>query len=174
MTVHPQKAEITSPTGKASLLTELFRPWDDLEIAERRERRDQARWLTLAATPRSPAALALVDTILNDVVLPAKAVQAHIGPKSLEKLRAATGALLADLLAAANRGLWAIGPTKQRGFTDIHIKWTAFDAVWRSLEQAGLLVHVKGHTRPKVGFIPAKHVAPVFRVTEKLLGLAQQ
>ena len=92
----------------------------------------------------------------------------------LQKLRDATGALLADLLAAANRGLWGTGPTKQRGFTGNDIKWTAFDAVWRSMEQAGLLVHVKGHTRPKVGFIPAKHVAPVFRVTEELLALANK
>lgn len=174
MTVQLQKAENNAPTGKAELLAELFRPWDDLKVAERRERRDKARWLTLAATPRSTKAEALLDTILNDVVVPAKAAKAHIGPKSLQKLRDATGALLADLLAAANRGLWGTGPTKQRGFTGNDIKWTAFDAVWRSMEQAGLLVHVKGHTRPKVGFIPAKHVAPVFRVTEELLALANK
>jgi hypothetical protein len=165
---------MTLEESKAALLGELFRPWEELQNVERRERRDKARWLTLSSTPRGPKASGLVEAILNDVVLPAKRLKAHVGPASLEKLRAATAALLADLLAATNRGLWATGPTKQRGFTGKHIKWTAFDAAWRSLEDAGLLVHVKGRTQPKEGFIPAKHVAPVFRVTEKLLALAEE
>ena len=153
---------------RASVLGELFRPWDELENVERRERRDKARWLTLNSTARGPKASGLVDAILNEVVLPPKLLKAHVGPASLEKLRAATGALLGDLLAATNRGLWVTGTTKQRGFTGKHIKWTAFDAAWRALEGAGLLVHVKGRTQPKVGIIPAKHFAPVFRATEKL------
>ena len=169
-----EEDRMTLEGRKAALLGELFRPWEELSNEERYHRRNKARWLTLTALSRSPKASGFVEAILNDVVLPAKRLKANVGPSSLEKLRAATAAILADLLAATNRGLWVTGPTKQRGFSGRHIKWTAFDAAWRSLEHAGLLVHIKGLTRRKNGLISARHVAPVFRVTEKLLVLAEQ
>lgn len=161
--------------GLGGAPADFWRPWETLSDLERRQYRDRAYVMMLQAAPSSPQAVALVEDILTRFLVPAKATTAVGGvvkPTSVQKLRTALGAILGDLLAATNQRRWAARTTKRDKDTGKAIKGTAFNDAKDALVAAGLLEHVKGHTRDAELQLSRQHVSPIFRPTQDLLELA--
>ena len=154
-------------------LEALFTPWTDISVSERRAFRDSARYLSLRGLALTAEATALVQTVLNNHVLPSASVGGKtIRPTSMVKLREGVTAIVSDLLIAASGGEWCSRSIRPESFTEEPIGRTAFESVKSSMETAGLLVFVKGFRKQREGFSPARDEPPCFRATPALVALA--
>jgi hypothetical protein len=148
---------------------DVWQPWEALTPTERRRRADTAGFATLRGGAVSKAAQAMIDDLLENTIIPAKAAKAAVRPSSHDKLRAALGAFVCDLLLAAAKGRAVKLSARKEAFTGRNIGRTAFEDVASALKAEGLLEHIKGY---RAGMSGPK--APVFCATPILVAAAQR
>ena len=65
---------------------------------------------------------------------------------SIDKAQEATGAILADLVIAESEGAWSMRSLRSNGFTKQHIKYHSFIRALETIEAAGALERLTGHS----------------------------
>ena len=133
---------------------------------------------TLDATARSESAKGLIARLADELTNWETAFAARKNQRKgrLEKLQAAIGAFLADLLNACNHpeaNGWTWRSLSKSGFTGHTVSFRDFDAIVSAWAACGLLERVAGFKEPVV-FDPgdqlrARGKASRFRATPKLL-----
>lgn len=166
-------AAVRAREDQQATLERLFAPWDSLTDPEKYRRRNSARYMALAPRNLSPAAQGLVATMMDETIIPFKAanLSTAIRPTTLEGLSVALGVWLAELLAAANRGLWVQHSIRRDSFRKLPIGWQAFTDCKGAMERDGLVVAVRGRWDQASG--KPSYVAPIFRPTPKMLEVAE-
>src|SRR5262249_32790151 len=112
--------------------------------AMRREARNHACYMPLNALPVSPAASALVSSIVNDVIGPFQAARGQLRPSMVAKVHQATGPFLADLLRAGQQGRWASLATRNADLMTYPGGKTAFGTMRAAMVADGLLEEMSG------------------------------
>ena len=156
----------------------IWTPWADLSPNERRNRSNTAAWASWERRALSPPAHALIGTILEKIVCPAKLTKRQLRPSSGIKLQAATAAIVGDVLHAAEKG-WAVALSIRKvSFTGRLLGRTAFWDVTGPMIAAGLLDFAAGTQKPEWavedGTMGTRWSgrAPVYSATLQLVALA--
>lgn len=151
----------------------LFADWYTLSRTEQWRTRQRARYMRLrpaSLRTLSPAAQDFADAVLNETIIPHKAASltTPLRPSTRQALAEALSAWLANLLFAAAWGNWTAQSTRRERFTKLAVGWQAFMDCKAALEQAGLIVSVKGLAKS----VYPVALSPIFRPTPALLEIA--
>lgn len=155
-----------------------------LTRAASKAKREDACPIALLGGPTSPEAQRLVQTLMDDVVLPYRLTLGHsknAGGATISKLTTAAEALLADLCSltrarssSGSRVAGAHGMSRSSFSSKGHLGfgYDIFSQVVRALEGEGLLTRKTGY--PKWGAPPGERTgtATCFNLTEKMIELA--
>lgn len=118
---------------------------DDVQEAFSPADVSNAMRMTLRRGPASPQAHAVIQGLMEDVVLPAWPEGKQKRPSSVEAARAALGAIMADLLEFQATGLVGAHGAHRQDFTGLRFAFDIFVRVRDALVAAGLLIVRKGH-----------------------------
>ena len=123
--------------------------WEPKTPKEEREALDKAPLATLRATPATEQAFRLSSDLGNRYPRPQEAKgKAYARKKTLVAYAHATGAFIADLLAAieADRSEgWLRCSLNKGDYTGQYVKWRVFDALRQAFTEAGLVEHKPGY-----------------------------
>lgn len=147
-------------------------------------KREDACPIALLGGPRSPAAHRLIQTLIDDVVVPYRLTLGHSkkpGEATISKVRTAVEALLADLFslarARASSGLHVAGAhgMSRSNFSSkghLGFGYDIFSQVVRALEGEGLLTRRIGYPKWEAPRGERTGTATCFSLTAKMIDLA--
>lgn len=124
--------------------------WHPRTPKEEREALGNAPLATLRATPTSEEAFKLMGALAKRYARPQSAKgKSYAREKTIVKYANASGAFVADLLAAASEGNrsegWLRCSLNKSEYTGQDVSWSMFDGVRRAWLEAGLLDHKAGY-----------------------------
>ena len=103
--------------------------------------------MSLRRAPTSPEAIAFVEKLLGDFVVPAWPGGKAVRPSSVAKAKVALGALMADLLKLEAEGLAGAYGASPKDFVALGFSLDIFKPVRAAMIDAGLLRMRAGHQR---------------------------
>jgi hypothetical protein len=123
--------------------------WEPKTPRDEREALGNAPLATLRATPAGPQAAALMRDLAQRYPRPQAAKgKAYARYKTLVAYANASGAFIADLLAAAARNRsegWLRCSHNKSDYTDKYVTWSMFDGVRKAWLEAGLIEYKPGY-----------------------------
>jgi len=138
------------------------------------EARTFARSMLLNGAPTSPEAKALVDAIINTVIVPYRQAneQKQFRPSMVAKFREALEPFLTDLLAAAKDDRWSTLASNTNALWTYPGGANAINTMRAAMAAAGLLDELKGYYQEMFNGQARKARRQCFRPTRRLLAMA--
>ncbi|MXP15687.1 hypothetical protein GRI44_13105 [Altererythrobacter confluentis] len=124
----------------------------------------------------SPEAKALMDVVLNTIIVPFRRTQGQFRPSMVPAYQAIIEAFLADLLRAAADGRWSKLSTDNEHLGTVPGGRTALGVMRSALGSQDYIEELPGYFRTEVSFGQKrkKHSRTCFRPTKKLIDLADE
>lgn len=157
----------------------LYTPLSELNREGNEEGRGNARTFSramlLKGSPKSPEAIALVDWMVEEVIIPHRRTKGQCRPTMIDKYRAITRAFLADLFRAASEGRWSKLSTDNGHLAAVPGGRSAFGTMREALGASGYLEELRGYFMWEEHFGVREKVThrTSFRPTLKLLSDAE-
>jgi hypothetical protein len=131
--------------------------------------------MLLTGSASSPAAEALITTIIDTIIVPSRQGTVQLRPSMLLNYRSALGPFLADLFYTLRAGSWSKLRTNHAATATYPGKETAFAAMRDAMGASGLLEELPGHFRSEERFGVDHAIAAMtsFRPTPKLVRMAE-
>ncbi|MBD8619306.1 hypothetical protein IFT67_10280 [Sphingomonas sp. CFBP 13728] len=144
-------------------------------LSDRRDARTYARAMLLAGSPSSSGAKALISTIIDTIIVPARQGTVQLRPSMILRYREALGPFLADLFYSLKAGRWSKLRTNNGEMATYPGKATAFEAMRGAMGADGLLEELPGFFRDEERFGTDYQIAAMtsFRPTPKLIQMAE-